>query len=243
MEPMEKREATVEKILIVDDDRAIGELVSDALADEGYETILCRDGAAAQEAVRQNPDVSLILLDIMMPRMNGLELCRRIRDVVSCPIIFVTAKSKTIDTLLGLEMGADDYIAKPFVVEELVARVKAHLRRENRSSHVDQEPDCLAVGDIRLYAKSYEVFLKGERVELIPREFQLLEYFMRNQGNVLTREQIFNGVWGMNYGDIGTVTVNIKNLRKKIDPDSRYIKTVWGVGYKFVKPTEDLDEA
>ena len=109
-----------------------------------------------------------------------------------------------------------------------MARVKAHLRRENRSSHVDQEPDCLAVGDIRLYAKSYEVFFKGERVELTPREFQLLEYFMRNQGNVLTREQIFNGVWGMNYGDIGTVTVNIKNLRKKIDPDSRYIKTVWG---------------
>jgi len=233
---------SAEKILIVDDDRAIGELMADALGDEGYRTVVCRDGEAALQALLQHPDIALILLDIMMPKLNGLELCRKIRDTVVCPIIFVTAKSKTIDTLLGLEMGADDYIAKPFVVEELVARVKAHLRRQNRVA-LSPGQDRITIGEIELYTKSYEVFLRGERVELTAREFQLLEYFMRNLGNVLSREQIFNGVWGMNYGDIGTVTVNIKNLRKKIDPENRYIKTVWGVGYKFVKPTEDHYEA
>lgn len=219
-------------ILIIDDDRAIAELVSDALADEGYSTVVCRNAEQAQKKIEQMP-VALILLDIMMPGMDGLSLCRQIRDEVSCPILFMTAKSRTFDTMLGLEMGADDYITKPFVVEELVARVKAHLRREQRHMTRDH---VLQVGEIRINTDSYEVFYSGEKIELTPREFQLLEYFMRHKGQVLTREQIFHAVWETDIGDAGTVTVNIKNLRKKIDPESDYIKTIWGVGYKFVKP-------
>ena len=225
------------KILIVDDDRAIAELVSDALEDEGLSTVLAHDGKAALALIQQAQDFSLIILDIMMPEMDGLELCRNVRDLVSCPILFVTAKSRTLDTLVGLEMGADDYIYKPFVVEELVARVKAHLRREDRT-HAKPASPWLEVGCIRLNQESFEVTKHGAPISLSTREFQLLQYLMENAGRVLSREQIFNAVWGEHYGDIGTVAVNIKNLRTKIDPASEYIKTIWGVGYKFIKTQE-----
>lgn len=226
----------IPKILIVDDDRAIAQLVSDALEDEGFEPMIQHDGAQALSVIRQSPDFSLIILDIMMPHMDGLALCSKIRDIVSCPILFVTAKSRTLDTLVGLEMGADDYIAKPFVVEELVARVKAHLRRETRKAPALSP--WLEVGEIRLNRESFEVTRGGRAVALSTREFQLLQYLMENAGRVLSREQIFNAVWGENYGDMGTVAVNIKNLRAKLDPGSEYIKTIWGVGYKFIKSME-----
>lgn len=226
----------IPKILIVDDDRAIAQLVSDALEDEGFEPMIRHDGVQALSLIQQSPDFSLIILDIMMPEMDGLALCSKIRDIVSCPILFVTAKSRTLDTLVGLEMGADDYIAKPFVVEELVARVKAHLRRETRKVHALSP--WLEVGQVRLNRESFEVLRAGRAVALSTREFQLLQYLMENAGRVLSREQIFNAVWGENYGDMGTVAVNIKNLRAKLDPDSEYIKTIWGVGYKFVKSME-----
>ncbi len=176
----------------------------------------------------------------MMPDIDGLEICRRIRETISCPILFVTAKSRTYDTLLGLEMGADDYITKPFVVEELVARVKAHLRREKRS--LQKKSAVLEAGDVRLDLESYDVVVRGEPVSLSLREFQLLGYLCENAGKVLSREQIFQAVWGTDYADIGTVAVNIKNLRGKIDRDGRRIKTVWGVGYKFVKNEGDGNE-
>ncbi|RPF47505.1 DNA-binding response OmpR family regulator [Hydrogenoanaerobacterium saccharovorans] len=229
----------MQKILIVDDDNAIAELMSDALEDEGFETAVCGNGEEALALLKSTANISLILLDVMMPKMDGLELCRRIRDTVTCPILFVTAKNRTLDTMLGLEMGGDDYIFKPFVVEELVARVKAHLRREKRTMLSDTN-DSLAFGGIELKKDSLEAFRNGEAVALSPREFRLLYYFIKNAGKVLTREQIFNGVWGVDYGDIGTVAVNIKNLRDKIDPDNEYIKTVWGVGYKLVKPSGDV---
>ncbi len=225
------------RILIVDDDRAIAELVSDALEDEGFESCVVHDGVKALSLVQQSPDFSLIILDIMMPKMDGLELCRKIRDLVSCPILFVSAKSRTLDTLVGLEMGADDYIYKPFVVEELVARVKAHLRREDRMRLKPSSP-WIEVGQIHLNRESFEVTKEGVPVSLSTREFQLLQYLMENAGRVLSREQIFNAVWGENYGDMGTVAVNIKNLRAKLDPQSEYIKTIWGIGYKFVKSQE-----
>lgn len=219
-------------VLIADDEVAIASLISDSLEDEGINTVVVSNGREVLDKVEQDI-YDLILLDVMMPEMDGLEACRRIRDIVSCPIIFVTAKNRTLDTLLGLELGADDYITKPFVVEELVAKVKAHIRRDKRKGISDQ---ALVIGDLRILPDNYEVYYKNKQVELTSREFQLLIYFCRNMGKVLTREQIFDSVWGQDYSDIGTVTVTIKNLRDKLDQEQQYIKTVWGVGYKFVQP-------
>lgn len=220
------------KILIADDDVSIAELISDALTDEGFECERASDGEEALRRIRNGSEYSLILLDIMMPGIDGLEVCRRVRDEVDCPIIFVSAKNRTLDTLLGLGMGADDYITKPFVLDELVARVKAHVRRDKRASSHKGE-SVLKSGAIEIHKDNFEVYLSGDRVALSAREFQLLRYLMENEGKVLTREQIFNSVWGKGYGDMGTVAVNIKNLRSKIDIEGRYIKTVWGVGYMF----------
>lgn len=221
-------------IVIVDDDPAIAHLIADALEDEQLETIVFENPGAALNYILSAPrDISLILLDIMMPNLSGMEICRTIRDKVDCPIIFVSAKGKTLDTVLGLEMGADDYISKPFVVEEFVARIKAHLRREKRTA-LSPEEGVIRVGEIQLRVGSYEVYKNGQVVPVSTREFQLLQYLMENVGKVLTREQIFSHVWDTEFGDIGTVAVNIKSIRDKIDPDNKYIKTVWGVGYKFI---------
>ena len=220
------------RILIADDDRSIAELISDALTDEGYETDIVGSGDEALFRIAHSEGYSLILLDVMMPHTDGLEVCRRIRDSVSCPIIFVSAKNRTIDTLLGLGMGADDYIAKPFVLDELVARVKAHLRREMRSVPAS-ESNVLRCGEIEIHRDTYTAYKSGEKIPVSAREFQLLQYMMENEGKVLGRDQIFEDVWGTEYGDPGTVAVNIKNLRDKIDAEGKYIKTVWGVGYKF----------
>lgn len=223
------------KILIVDDDVSIAGLISDVLEDEGYETVVKTDGKSAYEYIMVNAnDISLITLDIMMPELSGIEICKFVRSHVDCPIIFVSAKGKTVDMVLGLESGGDDYISKPFVVEELVAKVKANLRREQRHL-TGTDSDRIKVGDIEISVSSYEVYKSGKSVPFSTREFQLLQYLMENAGKVLTREQIFAHVWDTEFGDIGTVAVNIKSVRDKIDPDNQYIKTVWGVGYKFVK--------
>ena len=222
------------KIVIVDDDPAIARLISDALEDEQLETVVFENpGAALNYILSASRDIAMVLLDIMMPELSGMDICRTIRDKVDCPIIFVSAKTKTLDTVLGLEMGADDYITKPFVVEEFVARVKAHLRREKRTA-LSPEEGVIRVGEIQLRVGSYEVYKNGKPVSVSTREFQLLQYLMENVGKVLTREQIFSHVWDTEFGDIGTVAVNIKSIRDKIDPENKYIKTVWGVGYKFI---------
>lgn len=222
------------KIMIVDDDIAIANLISDVLEDEGFETEIFCDGESAYSyAVKNSSEIALVTLDIMMPGMSGIELCKSIRNVVGCPIVFVSAKSKTIDTVMGLEIG-DDYIAKPFVVEEFVARIKAHLRRERRNSS-DPEKTIIKVGDIEINTASLTVMKKGRTIPFSTREFQLLQYLMENAGKVLTKEQIFSHIWDTEFGDIGTVAVNIKSIRDKIDIENEYIKTVWGVGYKFVK--------
>ncbi len=223
------------KILIIDDEMAIAQLISDALTDEGFETVIRTDGKKAYDYISEHAyDISLITLDIMMPEISGIDLCKFIRNSVDCPIVFVTAKGKTVDTLAGFEAGADDYISKPFLVEEFVARIKAHLRREERTNK-NQHDDIIKVGDVTINTASYEVTKADKPVSLSTREFQLLQYLMENAGKVLTREQIFSHVWDTEFGDIGTVAVNIKSIRDKIDPDNEYIKTVWGVGYKFVK--------
>ena len=223
------------KSLIVDDDVAIAGLISDVLEDEGFETVVKNDGKSAYEYIMTNSrEISLITLDIMMPEISGLEICKFVRNHVECPIIFVSAKGKTVDMVLGLETGGDDYISKPFVIDELVAKVKANLRREQRHSS-GADGDRIKVGDIEISIGSFEVKKCGQSIPFSTREFQLLQYLMENAGKVLTREQIFAHVWDTEFGDIGTVAVNIKSIRDKIDPNNEYIKTVWGVGYKFVK--------
>lgn len=224
----------MQRILIVDDERDIAELISDTLIDEGYDTVIKTSGEDVLSEIESNPSFDLILLDIMMPGMSGTELCNKVRDKVKCPIIFVSAKSSTVDKLLGFELGADDYIAKPFDIYELVARVKAHLRREDRSKIIVDD-NILEIGEIKVVKESYETYVNNKKIDISTREFEVLYYLMKNAGIVLTKEQIFDSVWGKDYGDLGTVAVHIKSLRNKIDKDEKYIKTIWGVGYKFIK--------
>lgn len=224
----------MQRILIVDDERDIAELISDTLIDEGYDTVIKTSGEDALSEIESNPSFDLILLDIMMPGMSGTELCNKVRDKLKCPIIFVSAKSSTVDKLLGFELGADDYIAKPFDIYELVARVKAHLRREDRSKIIVDD-NILEIGEIKVVKESYETYVNNKKIDISTREFEVLYYLMKNAGIVLTKEQIFDSVWGKDYGDLGTVAVHIKSLRNKIDKDEKYIKTIWGVGYKFIK--------
>lgn len=225
------------KILIVDDEQDIAELISDVLNDAGFETTIKNDGYSAIEEIKNN-HYDLILLDIMMPNISGIETCSKIREIVSCPIIFVSAKNQTLDKLLGFEIGADDYITKPFVIEELVARVKAHIRRDNRTNKTPN--NIIKIGEIEINKESYEVKKNDELVTLSTKEFELLSYLMTNAGNVLSKEQIYNSVWKTEYGDIGTVAVNIKSLRKKLDQEEKYIITIWGLGYKFIKVKDNV---
>lgn len=221
------------KILIVDDEIDIADLISDVLIDEGFETVVKNNGEDAVKAISEDV-FDLIILDIMMPKMNGTEVCTTIRDKVECPIIFVTAKTQLLDKLVGFEIGADDYITKPFTIEELTARVKAHVRRSNRSSK-NGNKNIINIGEIKINKDSFEVYKNEELIELSTREFELLAYLMSNAGIALSKEQIFDSVWGSSFGEIGTVAVHIKSLRKKLDTEEKYIKTIWGLGYKFIK--------
>jgi two-component system, OmpR family, lantibiotic biosynthesis response regulator NisR/SpaR len=223
------------KIIIVDDDKDIVNLVEDILTDEGYEIEKAYNGRDALEKINKN-HFDLIILDIMLPDIDGLEVCRKIRDSVDVPILFLTAKSKSIDKVVGFEIGADDYITKPFDDNELASRVKAHIRRQKRvAGNTAGSGASVRYDGIEINKNSYEVFLDGKKVDLSTREFQILAFLMNNPNIVLTREQIYNNVWGYeDFGDINTVTVHIKKLREKIDKNDRFIKTVWGAGYKFI---------
>lgn len=222
-----------DRILIADDDPSILMLISDVLTDAGMQVRTVTSGEAALRATEEEA-FSLIILDIMMQGMSGLEVCAAIRDKVDCPILFLSAKDSAHDIIEGLGLGADDYLTKPFVIDELVARIKAHLRRQARLGDNTAGGDVLRIGDIALDRKQLTVTRGGVPVDLSTREFELLDYLMRNVGQTLSREKIFRDVWKTEYGDIGTVAINIKNLRTKIDPDWAYIKTVWGSGYQFV---------
>lgn len=223
----------MEKILIIDDDNDIAELEAYLLKNEGFEIVTSNSGEDALEKIDKEK-FDLILMDIMMPGISGVELCAKIREKILCPIIFVTAKGNLVDKMVGFEVGADDYITKPFENQELVSRVKAHLRRDKRIRN-QNNGNIIKVGDIELNKESFEVKKDGKKVNLSTREFELLKYLMENRGIVLSKNQIFDAVWGSNYGEISTVAVNIKNLRDKIDKEEKYIITVWGYGYKFVR--------
>lgn len=219
--------------MIADDDPSILMLISDVLTDAGMQVRTVASGEEALHAVGEET-FSLIILDIMMKGISGLEVCAAIRDKVSCPILFLSAKDSAHDIIEGLGLGADDYLTKPFAIDELVARIKAHLRRQARLGENTMGSDVLRIGEITLDRRQLTVTRGGVPVDLSTREFELLDYLMRNAGQTLSREKIFRDVWKTEFGDIGTVAINIKNLRSKIDPDWAYIKTVWGSGYQFV---------
>ena len=226
-----------ERILIVDDDRNICELLRLYLEKEGYETYLAHDGETAVN-MHAEMDIDLVLLDVMMPRVDGWEACRRIRAKKETPIIILTAKGETFDKVLGLELGADDYIVKPFDTKEVVARIKAVLRRTGRTTVAksDASEGEIVFEDLVINITKYELKVKGEVVDTPPKEMELLYYLAKNSNKVFTRDALLDEVWGFEYyGDSRTIDVHIKRLREKLEGVSEKwsLKTVWGVGYKF----------
>lgn len=224
------------KVLIVDDDKDIAELMKLVLEKEQIESVIKNDPTDVLKDENLGT-YDLILLDIMMPKISGTELCSKIRDKISCSIIFVSAKNEILDKMLGYEIGGDDYITKPFDKNELLLKVKSHLRMKDRMEkipHKNNISDEKIIGNISINPLTFVAKKNEIKVELTTREFELLSYFVNNKDIALSKEQIFENVWGSDYGDIGTVAVNVKNLRDKIDPESKYIITIWGYGYKFV---------
>ncbi len=220
------------KILIVDDDQNICELLRLYIEKEGFSSVVVNDGAAAVEAVaKENP--ALILLDIMLPKLDGWQVCREIRKTSSVPIIMLTAKGETFDKVLGLELGADDYISKPFDTKEVVARIKAVLRR----TYNDEEDSKIVRFDkLEINLSNYELIVDGKQIDTPPKELELIFHLAKNPNRVFTRNQLLDEVWGFDYyGDSRTVDVHVKRLREKLEgvSDQWSLKTVWGVGYKF----------
>ncbi len=217
------------RILVVDDESRMRKLVKDFLVRREFEVLEAGDGEEAVDLFFQEKDIALIILDVMMPKMDGWEVCRTIRKHSHVPIIMLTAKGEERDELLGFELGVDEYISKPFSPKILVARVEAILRRSGGLS-----ADVLSVGGITLDKTAHYVTVDGERIELSFKEFELLEYFMENQGIALSREKILNNVWNYDYfGEARTIDTHVKKLRSKIGAKGDYIKTIWGMGYKF----------
>lgn len=224
------------KILVVDDDKNICELLKLYLENDGYTVYVANDG---QQAVNtfQNKTPDLVLLDIMLPKMDGWQVCREIRKTSSVPIIMLTAKGETFDKVLGLELGADDYVTKPFDAKEVMARIKAVLRRTNGSTAENNEVKKVVTYDnLEINIVNYELKVKGEAVDTPPKELELIYHFASNPNRVYTRDQLLDEVWGFDYyGDSRTVDVHVKRLREKLEgvSDKWSLKTVWGVGYKF----------
>jgi DNA-binding response OmpR family regulator len=217
------------KVLVVDDESRMRKLVKDFLSKRDYEVIEAENGEQAVDIFFQNKEIGLIILDVMMPKMDGWQVCREIRQYSKVPIIMLTAKSDEKDELLGFELGVDEYISKPFSPKILVARVEAILRRVNAF-----EEDILDVGGIILDKAAHEVKINNTSIDLSIKEFELLSYFVANQGVALSRERILNNVWNYDYfGDARTIDTHVKKLRSKMGDKGDYIKTIWGMGYKF----------
>ncbi len=218
------------KILVVDDESRMRKLVRDFLEREGFQVLEAGDGMEAMDIFYENKDIALMILDVMMPRMDGWQVCREVRQSSKVPIIMLTARGEERDELQGFSLGVDEYISKPFSPKILVARVEAILRRTRDA----QAQETLEAGSIELDKTAHIVKLDGEPVELSYKEFELLTYFMENQGVALSREKILNNVWNYDYfGDARTIDTHVKKLRSKLGDKGNYIKTVWGMGYKF----------
>lgn len=218
------------KILVVDDESRMRKLVKDFLTNQNYEVLEAGDGSAALDIFFEHQDIALIILDVMMPKMDGWQVCKEIRNYSKVPIIMLTAKSDEKDELLGFQLGVDEYVTKPFSPKILVARVEAILRRTNQVS----ETDSIEYGGIQIDKAAHVVTIEGRTVDLSFKEFELLTYFMENKGIALSREKILNSVWNYDYfGDARTIDTHVKKLRSKLGSKGDMIKTIWGMGYKF----------
>ena len=224
------------KILVVDDEARMRKLVRDFLVRKGYEVLEAGDGAEAIDIFFSTNDIDLVILDVMMPKLDGWEVCREIRKESKVPIIMLTAKSDERDEQLGFDLGVDDYISKPFSPKILVARVEAILRRTGAVGGAD----VLKAGAVEIDKAAHQVRIDGKLVELSFKEFELLTYFVENQGIALSREKILNSVWNYDYfGDARTIDTHVKKLRAKMGDRGSYIKTIWGMGYKFDTTQEE----
>ncbi len=218
------------KILVVDDESRMRKLVRDFLVKKDFEVVEAADGEEAVDIFFKYNDIDLVILDVMMPKMDGWEVCKEIRQYSKVPIVMLTAKTEERDELLGFQLGVDEYISKPFSPKILVARVEALLRRAG----LEQNTEKLVAGGIELDVAAHEVRIDGEIIQLSYKEFELLNYFIVNQGVALSREKILNNVWNYDYfGDARTIDTHVKKLRSKLGDKGDYIKTIWGMGYKF----------
>lgn len=219
------------KILVVDDESRMRKLVRDFLVRQDFEVLEAGDGEEALDLFYKDKSIALIILDVMMPKMNGWEVCKEVRESSKVPIIMLTAKSDESDELMGFDLGVDEYISKPFSPKILVARVEAILRRTNKLGGASEVKKA---GAIVLDKTAHEVKIDGRQIDLSFKEFELLDYFLDNQGIALSRERILNSVWNYDYfGDARTIDTHVKKLRSKLGEYGDYIKTVWGMGYKF----------
>lgn len=217
------------KVLVVDDEARMRKLVRDFLTVKGFYVLEAENGEQAVDLFFKQKDIALIILDVMMPKMNGWDVCKTIRQYSRVPIIMLTARSEERDELQGFQLGVDEYISKPFSPKILVARVEAILRRSNMTV-----ADVTDVGGIRIDKAAHQVTIDGQPVDLSYKEFELLAYFVDNQGIALSREKILNNVWNYDYfGDARTIDTHVKKLRSKLGEKGEYIKTIWGMGYKF----------
>ena len=218
------------KILVVDDESRMRKLVRDFLVREGYNVLEAEDGVEAMDIFYEEKDISLLILDVMMPRMDGWQVCREIRESSKVPIIMLTARSEERDELQGFDLGVDEYISKPFSPKILVARVEAILRRTGQTG----AEDVLSAGGIVIDKAAHLATVDDKPMDLSFKEFELLTYFLENQGIALSREKILNNVWNYDYfGDARTIDTHVKKLRSKLGEKGEYIKTIWGMGYKF----------
>lgn len=218
------------KILVVDDESRMRKLEKDFLTRSNYDVLEAGDGEEAIDVFMANKDIALVILDVMMPKMDGWETCKELRGISDVPIIMLTAKGDERDELLGFDLGVDEYISKPFSPKILVARVEAILRRTSGSV----QDEVIVAGDIELDVVGHTVKVKDKGIELSYKEFELLNYFVVNQGVALSREKILNNVWNYDYfGDARTIDTHVKKLRSKLGECGEYIKTIWGMGYKF----------
>lgn len=221
------------KILVVDDETRMRKLVRDFLVREGYEVYEAGDGEEALSVFRRMKDLSLIILDVMMPKMNGYEVLKTVRETSRIPVIMLTARTSEEDELQGFNLGVDEYIAKPFSPKILVARVEAVIRRSS-GEEMNMDSNIIEAGGIRIDIGAHTASIDGQEMVLSVKEFELLTYFLQNQGIALSRDTILNNVWNYDYfGDARTIDTHVKKLRSKMGDKGSYIKTIWGMGYKF----------